>query len=46
MQPHEYMQELSELHESLMRLGEWWKGIEAEAFNLDDNNNVDGGFSS
>jgi hypothetical protein len=36
MQPHEYMQELSELHESLMRLGEWWKGIETEAFNFDD----------
>jgi hypothetical protein len=35
MLPHEYMQELSELHESMMRLGEWWRGIEAEAFNVD-----------
>ncbi len=28
----EYYQELSELHEALMGLGEWWKGQEAEVF--------------
>jgi hypothetical protein len=42
MAPHEYMQELSELHEAMMRMGEWWKGIEEEAFNP----NFDGGDSS
>jgi hypothetical protein len=35
------MQELSELHEAMMRMGEWWKGIEEEAFNP----NFDGGDS-
>lgn len=28
----EYEQELAELHQDLMNLGEWWVGIEDEAF--------------
>jgi hypothetical protein len=28
----EYEQELAELHQDLMKLGEWWQGIEAEVF--------------
>lgn len=30
--PEEYAQELAEIHEDLMNLGEWWRGIEQEAF--------------
>jgi hypothetical protein len=31
--PHEdYMRELEELHQALMKIGEWWVGIEDEAF--------------
>lgn len=29
----EYMSKLEELHQDLMKLGEWWKGIEGEVFN-------------
>lgn len=29
----EYLSQLSELHQDLMNLGEWWKGIEDEVFN-------------
>jgi hypothetical protein len=28
----EYEQELAELHQALMNLGEWWVGIEDEVF--------------
>ena len=28
----EYEQELAELHQDLMKLGQWWVGIEAEVF--------------
>ncbi|MEB3232774.1 MAG: hypothetical protein VKJ64_17320 [Leptolyngbyaceae bacterium] len=28
----EYMQELADIHQDLMNLGEWWKGREAEVF--------------
>jgi hypothetical protein len=28
----EYIQELAELHQELMNLGEWWLGIEDEVF--------------
>lgn len=28
----EYMRELTELHQDLMNLGEWWVGIEDEVF--------------
>lgn len=31
--PEAYMRELSQLHEELMGLGEWWVGIEDEVFN-------------
>ena len=27
-----YMQELEEIHQNLMNLGEWWVGIEDEVF--------------
>lgn len=32
MAPEVYTQELAELNEALMRLGEWWVGIENEVF--------------
>jgi hypothetical protein len=28
----EYLKELTELHQDLMNLGEWWVGIEDEVF--------------
>ncbi len=28
----EYLREVEDLHQDLMKLGEWWKGIEDEAF--------------
>ena len=28
----EYEHELSDLHQDLMKLGQWWKGIEKEVF--------------
>lgn len=31
--PGEYIQELESLHQDLMKLGEWWVGIEDEVFN-------------
>lgn len=27
-----YAQELADIHEDLMNLGEWWRGIEDEVF--------------
>ncbi|HBB32970.1 MAG TPA: hypothetical protein DDZ80_19540 [Cyanobacteria bacterium UBA8803] len=30
--PDVYMSELADLHKDLMNLGEWWHGIEEEAF--------------
>jgi hypothetical protein len=30
--PEEYAAALEEIHQDLMNLGEWWVGIEAEAF--------------
>ena len=30
--PSEYMRELAEIHQDLMNLGEWWKGIEDRVF--------------
>lgn len=30
--PYEYEQELADIHQALMNLGEWWVGIEEEAF--------------
>ena len=32
MAPETYLKELSELHEALMKLGEWWKGQDIEVF--------------
>lgn len=31
--PEEYSKELEALHQDLMKLGEWWVGIEDETFN-------------
>lgn len=28
----EYMQELADIHSDMMKLGEWWRGIEDEVF--------------
>jgi hypothetical protein len=30
--PEEYLKELSDIHQDLMNLGEWWIGIEDEVF--------------
>ncbi|MEM6713439.1 MAG: hypothetical protein AAGD09_09300 [Cyanobacteria bacterium P01_F01_bin.56] len=32
MAPEAYLQELSELHQAVMDLGEWWVGQEDEVF--------------
>ncbi|MGK7952609.1 MAG: hypothetical protein AB4368_28430 [Xenococcaceae cyanobacterium] len=32
MPPAEYLQQVQDLHEDLMKLGEWWKGRENEVF--------------
>ncbi|MBW4700182.1 MAG: hypothetical protein KME03_20215 [Aphanocapsa lilacina HA4352-LM1] len=32
LSPEEYACEFAELHRQLMALGQWWKGIEGEAF--------------
>ncbi len=32
MDPELYMQEVAELHQSMMDLGEWWVGREDEVF--------------
>ena len=29
----EYMEQLEDIHQDLMKLGEWWKGREGEVFN-------------
>ena len=29
---HEYLSKLEDIHKDLMGLGEWWKGMEGEAF--------------
>ncbi|MBD2776097.1 hypothetical protein [Iningainema tapete] len=29
---NEYAQELEDIHQDLMNLGEWWRGIEDEVF--------------
>lgn len=33
LSPDAYMAELSDLHQELMGLGEWWVGLEDEVFN-------------
>ena len=32
MPPEEYADELADIHQALMNLGEWWLGIEDEVF--------------
>jgi len=32
LEPEEYMEHLTEIHEDLMKLGQWWKGIEDQVF--------------
>lgn len=32
MDPADYMRELEDIHQDLMRLGEWWKGQEKQVF--------------
>ena len=32
LSPEEYANELAEIHQDLMKLGEWWIGIEDEVF--------------
>ncbi len=34
MPPQEYMAELADIQADLLKLGEWWKGIEDEVFGL------------
>lgn len=33
MAPEDYDRELSDLHQDMMNLGEWWVGIEDQVFN-------------
>lgn len=30
--PGEYLEQMQDIHEDLMKLGEWWKGRENEVF--------------
>jgi hypothetical protein len=32
LSPEVYMQELADIHQDLMKLGEWWVGLEDEVF--------------
>ena len=32
--PQEYLQEIEDIHQDLMKLGEWWRGIEDEVFGI------------
>ena len=32
LSPQDYVQQLSDIHQDLMNLGEWWRGIEDEVF--------------
>ncbi|MBD2042265.1 hypothetical protein [Microcoleus sp. FACHB-672] len=32
LSPEDYAKELADIHQDLMKLGEWWVGIEDEAF--------------
>jgi hypothetical protein len=32
LSPSEYMSRLEDIHQDMMNLGEWWKGIEDEVF--------------
>lgn len=32
LDPQDYMEEMKDLHQDMMNLGEWWLGIEDEVF--------------
>jgi len=32
MPTEEYLQQIEDIHQDLMKLGEWWRGIENEVF--------------
>ena len=32
LSPEEYLDQLSDIHQDLMNLGEWWRGIEDQVF--------------
>ncbi|NJN29418.1 MAG: hypothetical protein HC824_02330 [Synechococcales cyanobacterium RM1_1_8] len=32
LEPGEYLHQLADIHQDLMKLGEWWKGQEQEVF--------------
>lgn len=32
LSPEDYAQRLADIHEDLMKLGEWWRGIEDQVF--------------
>ncbi|MEC4817393.1 MAG: hypothetical protein SAK29_29585 [Scytonema sp. PMC 1069.18] len=32
LSPNDYTQQLEDIHQDLMALGEWWRGIEDEVF--------------
>jgi len=32
LSPDDYASKLADIHEDLMKLGEWWRGIEDEVF--------------
>jgi hypothetical protein len=32
LSPEVYLQELADIHQDLMKLGEWWVGLEDEVF--------------
>jgi hypothetical protein len=32
LSPEEYMKQLEDIHQDLMKLGEWWRGREDEVF--------------
>jgi hypothetical protein len=34
LSPQEYLREIEDIHQDLMNLGEWWRGIEDEVFRL------------
>lgn len=36
LSPDEYEREIADIHQDLMNLGEWWVGMEAEAFGIPD----------
>ena len=31
--PEEYTNQLADIHDDMMKLGQWWRGMESEVFN-------------